>query len=1413
MGKQSVHHSEQILKALSNETQRKLSRIAQALLEDNKSSVKQLLKDAIQTEKKSLHVLRSILAYLKDPTTTSLPLDEICWTGNSEVNYDRETRAIHLYFLQVARELQKHAVYDYASIIAQSLFLTTRTAIQLACHCENKAGRANKARTIAFFNRDDKLVKPFLSRRNTSSNARSSQDTDTTHSVSVIVPIYNAEKYLHQTLLSVVSQKHPRIEIIVIDDGSTDSSYSILNSFVAKADGRIKIIKNDQPVGPGQSRNQGMSIATGDFIGFVDADDWIEEDYFSKLLASADRSTDIICAQGYYEVIGDEASEHMLDITHFINPESPLYRLCPSTTVWDKLFRKDFLSAHNITFPDLPACVDAPFVIRACQLAKNTSISSGVSGYHYRIQTENSVTKTRRSRTYPDFVFKAYSELESTIPHQGSDATFADCVKLRKWLSLMYTYNIAAAEHRPDLFREINDLKLTDDVSHVINLALISNKAELVDWIRSLSGSKHLDPLITKETAKSALTALEKSPNNQLARKEFDSIEFSRQLSLAKKTKHIHFKWYAKTYPEIGDQGLDPATHYLLHGAAKGYNPGKDFNTQYYLKRYPDAATSGLNPLVHYALYGKAAGYETREKTIDAQKQVDQIRTKLLSFGFTERPLAELTEIAKTSDHSILRALSARELAVWNMRIKSEDGYRTALTWIDSARDDAPDQSFQAKLLLIELLCHYHLGNHYTGLSVYDKAVQQGFTSPDLTLARANFEQTLEARVYWVNKALSHYEIEPIMLLPDYCPDNYDRLTCEVELPKITEGPLVTILIAAYNAAKTLSTALRSLQSQTWSNLEIIVLDDCSPTFDTVRVAEEYAAKDKRIKIIRMDQNGGAYVARNKGLEMATGEFITLHDADDWSHPRKIEVQVKFMLENTDVLGCTSQQSRATNDLIFSRPNADSKLITLNTSSLFLRRAFFIEHFGGWDTVRFEADTELRLRIEKKLGKRSLRKIPTGPLSFQRISDSSIVADSFFGSDGFSYGARLLYREAAANFRRSSNSYICETKKEVREFSTPHAMRADKNNNKQIHAYDVILASEFRMVGGSTRSNIEELICQRRANLKQAVMPMFRYDLGLKYNIFSILAEGLGGDPIDVLAYGEEAACDILILRYPPILYELTRYMPKIHAKTIKVIVNQPPMSDYGPNGVIRYELKKCAENIRHYFGKDATWYPIGPLVREALHKHHSNELHYINLSGQNWHNIIDISAWDRGKRSRGPNDKLRIGRHSRDHIHKWPDSASDITAAYPEIDDVDIYILGGANKAFEIIGHTPKNWKVYEFGSVEPRIFLHEIDIWVYFANPGWVESFGRTIIEAMAVGVPVILPDTYRPLFNDSVIYATPQTAVDLARKLHSDPVAYDYHVKKGKAYVRQNFSYELHLTRLMDDLEAGGGSLLHQ
>lgn len=113
--------------------------------------------------------------------------------------------------------------------------------------------------------------------------------------------------------------------------------------------------------------------------------------------------------------------------------------------------------------------------------------------------------------------------------------------------------------------------------------------------------------------------------------------------------------------------------------------------------------------------------------------------------------------------------------------------------------------------------------------------------------------------------------------------------------------------------------------------------------------------------------------------------------------------------------------------------------------------------------------------------------------------------------------------------------------------------------------------------------------------------------------------------------------------------------------------------------------------------------------------------------------------------------------------------------------------------------GKLPKNWRVTPFGDTSPKEFLSQHDFFVYFTHPDWIESFGRTIIEAMAVGVPVILNDVYRPLFGDAALYATPQTAVEIARKLHADPVAYAEQVEKAQRLVVERFSYETHLRRI--------------
>ena len=885
-------------------------------------------------------------------------------------------------------------------------------------------------------------------------------------------------------------------------------------------------------------------------------------------------------------------------------------------------------------------------------------------------------------------------------------------------------------------------------------------------------------------------------------------MDLKNQIKLAKSTKHMHSTWYRETYPEVAELGLDPATHFILYGAAMGRNPGKNFDTQFYLDAYPEVRKSKLNPLVHYALHGKQAGYATRPKREEPRKQINVIRTKLLSLGFTERPLAELAEIANTSDNSEARAMAARELALWHMRAKTETDYHTALDWIARASPDAPDIDFRSKLSTIELLCHYHLNDHAAGLAAYDRAALAGEATPDLTLARVNFETTPERRVAWINQVLARYGIEPVTLLPDEGQPAYDRLTCAVELPKVTDGPKVTVLIAAYDAAEMLPTALRSLQEQTWANLEIIVLDDCSPTLDTMRVAEGFAATDPRIQVVRMAENGGAYVARNHGLDMATGEFVTLHDADDWSHPRKIETQVRFMMENPEVMGCMSEQARAYSDLGYTRWTGEGHFIITNTSSFMFRCDPVKNAIGYWDRVRFSGDNEFIRRISKTFGNESVVFKNFGPLSFQRDSESSIVADEVMGINGFKFGARKLYVDAQAYSRRKSEQVKYENNEATRRFPVPDIIRFGKKQLKsEAQHIPVVIGTDFRMVGGSTLSCIEEIKFHKKFGIGAAIFEMYRYDLfspGLKTPMMDDVFSEIDSHDIRILAFGETVSCDLLILRYPPILQDFQRYIPTIEAKEIKIIVNQPPMSDYGPEGVIRYELHKCAENIHRYFGKDATWHPIGPLVREALHTHHADQLHHINLSDQDWHNIIDINGWDRGPRQRGPQNRLRIGRHSRDSAHKWPDCAEDILAAYPDRKDVDVHVLGGGKTPASILGHIPQNWTVHDFGSLHPRDFLREIDVWVYFANPSWVESFGRTVIEAMAVGVPVILPEMYRPLFQDSVLYATPQTALEMARKLHADPVGYDRHVAKAKAFARDNFSYEMHMERITAALE---------
>ena len=206
----------------------------------------------------------------------------------------------------------------------------------------------------------------------------------------------------------------------------------------------------------------------------------------------------------------------------------------------------------------------------------------------------------------------------------------------------------------------------------------------------------------------------------------------------------------------------------------------------------------------------------------------------------------------------------------------------------------------------------------------------------------------------------------------------------------------------------------------------------------------------------------------------------------------------------------------------------------------------------------------------------------------------------------------------------------------------------------------------------------------------------------------------------------------------------------------------------------------------RERFGVAPIWAPIGPLVREAV----APEIPE-GLREQDWVNIIDVDAWHTD-RSWWQSDRPVIGRHSRPSPQKWPTDPKIIEAVYPVDGSAIVRILGGADPVRDVLGYVPESWQVMPFGAVDPREFLAQLDFFVYYHHPAWVEAFGRNILEAMASGLPAILPPHFRRLFGDSAIYAEPADVPSLVSRLYGDRSAYEDIVARAESSVRARFSY---------------------
>lgn len=261
--------------------------------------------------------------------------------------------------------------------------------------------------------------------------------------VSVIIPIYKVEKYLSRCLDSVVNQTLEDIEIVLVDDGSPDSCPEICDRY-AKIDSRIKVIhkKNE---GLGYARNSGMLIATGEYIAFLDSDDYVSKDMYEKVYSELKRTDADCCVTGYVvkKDSGDEIHKENPLGTAVYESDDIITKVLAGMlgskpdqardtdvgmSVWKCVYRKELLQDKGILFPSERELISEDIIFQIRVLPQVKRVCTLSEGMYYYCENSNSQSLTK---TYSKDKFDRYKKLYNVELELLSKIKFCEETRLR----------------------------------------------------------------------------------------------------------------------------------------------------------------------------------------------------------------------------------------------------------------------------------------------------------------------------------------------------------------------------------------------------------------------------------------------------------------------------------------------------------------------------------------------------------------------------------------------------------------------------------------------------------------------------------------------------------------------------------------------------------------------------------------------------------------------------------------------------------------------------------------------------------------------------------------------------------------------------------------------------------------------
>ena len=299
--------------------------------------------------------------------------------------------------------------------------------------------------------------------------------------VSVVLPIYNVEKYLPKCLDSIINQTLKDIEIICVNDCSTDNCENIVKEYVKK-DNRVKLINHKENQGLGFARNSGFNASNADYVSFIDSDDFISYDYIEHLYNTAIKNNaDIVFTNNIYTVNENKGyikpyyhnrlekwkkdfkdscfeGNSNYNVDTFEKENTPEY---PLVVAWNKLYKKEFLKEKKLLYTQVRLAEDVDMFYRI--LANNPKMYYNNNAKYYYLQRATSLAgNVSHTVKIPVAILEVFKNVFNYYKENKKDL-LVSC-NYYNFISLMHTFNNYKADNKNEFYKKCHDLMKELDV-------------------------------------------------------------------------------------------------------------------------------------------------------------------------------------------------------------------------------------------------------------------------------------------------------------------------------------------------------------------------------------------------------------------------------------------------------------------------------------------------------------------------------------------------------------------------------------------------------------------------------------------------------------------------------------------------------------------------------------------------------------------------------------------------------------------------------------------------------------------------------------------------------------------------------------------------------------------------------------